>query len=66
MIDALIFDFDDTLVATYELFMEHYDAFVAAMAALGFRDRQQVRATLHRLDIAVCERCGGPVIGSFP
>ena len=44
--DAIIFDFDDTLVATNVIFESVRKEFFAQMAALGFTDQE-----------AIAERC---------
>jgi len=65
-VHTLIFDFDDTLVDTYHLFLSYYDRFVDAMAGIGFTDKEAVLSYLHAADIAAVSRIGHPAIESFP
>ncbi len=65
-VDTLIFDFDDTLVDTYHLFLDYYDRFVDAMLALGFSPRKEILDYVHAADIASVQRIGHPATESFP
>lgn len=49
--DAIIFDFDDTLVATNVIFESVREEFFAQMAALGFTDQEAIAEYLNQTDI---------------
>ena len=49
--DAIIFDFDDTLVATNVIFEQVRQEFFSRMAELGFEDQPAVAAYLNQADI---------------
>ncbi len=63
---TVIFDFDDTLVQSYPIFLDFEARFLEAMAELGFADREQVREYERALDIAIVTAAGYPALDSFP
>ena len=63
---TVIFDFDDTLVQSYPLFL-HYEAlFLDEMEKLGFGEREEIRGFLRQRDIALVTEAGYPAIDCFP
>jgi len=63
--EALIFDFDDTLVDTYGLFMEYYNRFADIMKEQQLATEEEALAVLHEVDIQVVIRIGYPSRESF-
>ncbi len=69
--DAVICDFDDTLVASYAEFLIAEEEFLAALAGLGLPQGESpaepgVRDWLRQADIANVERCGYLAPHCFP
>lgn len=65
MNQAIVFDFDDTLVYTNILFDEIKAAFYRRMAALSLWD-EELPDTLNRFDIQHVQECGGFSKECFP
>lgn len=62
----IVFDFDDTLVDTYGVFMDYYERFAHIMSELGLGSRGEALEKLHAVDIQVVTRFGYPSLESFP
>lgn len=64
--DLVIFDFDDTLVRSYPIFLLYEEQFVMEMVELGFSDTCAVRNFFRAQDIALVTEAGYPAADCFP
>ncbi|MBQ6808046.1 MAG: HAD family hydrolase [Firmicutes bacterium] len=63
---AIIFDFDDTLVQSYPLFLYYEALFIEELLKMGLGERESIRAFLRERDIALVTQAGYPAIDCFP
>ena len=64
--DLVIFDFDDTLVRSYPVFLQHEETFIREMNRLGFSDSSAIRNFFRERDIALVKEVGYPAADCFP